>query len=60
MSVEDIVLLLEFCFKNTYISFQCQFYEQVEGAAMSSVISPILAHLYMEYFEQKALSTASP
>ena len=50
---------MEFCFKNTYFSFQGQFYEQVEGAAMGSPVSPIVANLYMEYFEQKALSTAT-
>ena len=59
MSIQDIVLLLEFCLKNTYFSFQGQFHEQVEGAAVGSLVSPIVAHLYMEYFEQKALSTAS-
>ena len=59
MEVSDIVLLLEFCLKNTYFSFQDQFYEQVEGAAMGSPVSPIVANLYMEYLEQKALSTAS-
>ena len=36
MEVGDIILLLEFCLKNTYFSFQGQFYEQVEGAAMGS------------------------
>ena len=29
MEVVDIILLLEFCLKNTYFSFQGQFYEQV-------------------------------
>ena len=29
MEVRDIILLLEFCLKNTYFSFQGQFYEQV-------------------------------
>ena len=57
MEVSDIILLLEFCLKNTYFSFQDQFYEQVEGAAMGSPVSPIVANLYMEYLEQKALST---
>ena len=47
-----------FCLKNTYFSFQDQFYEQVEGAAMGSLVSPIIANLYIEYLEQKALSTA--
>ena len=58
MEVGNIILLLEFCLKNTYFSFQDQFYEQVEGAAMGSPVSPIVANLYMEYLEQKALSTA--
>ena len=60
MSVGHIALLLEFCLKNTYFSFQDQFYEQVEGVAMGMPESPIAANLYMkEYFEEKALSTAS-
>ena len=59
MSVWDIVFLLEFFLKNTYFSFQGQFYEQVEGTAMGLPIHPIAAKLYMEYFGKKALSTAS-
>ena len=58
MEVSDIILLLEFCLKNTYFSFQDQFHEQVEGVAMGSPVSPFVANLYMEYLEQKALSTA--
>ena len=45
LPVEDITLLLEFCLKNTYFSFQGQFYEQVKGAAMGSPVSPIVANL---------------
>ena len=45
MEVGDIILLLEFCLKNTYFSFQGQLYEQVEGAAMGSPVSPIVANL---------------
>ena len=58
MEVSDIILLLEFCLKNTYFSSQGQFYEQVEGAAMGSPVSLIVANLYLKYLEQKALSTA--
>ena len=58
MGVNDIILLLEFCLKNTYFSFQGQFFEQVEGAAMGSPVCPIVANLYMEYLEQIALHTA--
>ena len=53
LAVNDILLLLEFCLKNTYFSFQDQFYEQVEGVAMGSPVSPIIINLYMEYLEQK-------
>ena len=58
MGVNDIILLLEFCLKNTYFSFQDQFFEQVKGAAMGSLVSPIVANLYMEYLMKKALTTA--
>ena len=58
LTVSDIILLLEFCLKNTYFSFQDQFYQHVEGTAMGSQVSSIVANLYMEYLEQKALSTA--
>ena len=34
MSVKHIIMLLEFCSKNTHFIFQGRFYEQTEGAAM--------------------------
>ena len=58
LSVQDIIELLGFCLHNTYFSFQNKFYEQVEGAAMGSLVSPIVANLYMEHFERKALRSA--
>ena len=58
LPVEDIILLLEFCLKNNNFSFQGQFHEQVEGVYMGLPVSLIVTNLYMEYFEQKALSTA--
>ena len=58
LPVEDTTIFLEFCLKNTYFSFQGQFYEQVKGAAMGSQVNLIVANLYMEYFEQKDLCTA--
>ena len=59
LPVKAIILLLEFCLKNMYFSVKDQFYEQVKGAAMDSQVSPIVANLHMEHFEQKALSTAT-
>ena len=40
MGVNDIILLLGFCLKNTYFSFQDQFFEQVEGMTMGFPSKP--------------------
>ena len=45
MSVNHIISLLEFCLGSTYFTFKGRFYEQQEGAAMGSPISPIVANL---------------
>ena len=58
MSTQNILDLLEFSLCNTYFLFQGQYYEQTQGAAMGSPVSPVLANLYMEFFEDRALSTA--
>ena len=42
----------------TYFLFQEQFYKHVEGAPMASSVSPIVANLYMEHFEEVALRKA--
>ena len=52
LSVQNIIELLGFCLHNNYFSFQNKFYEQVEGVAMGSPVSPIVANLYMECFER--------
>ena len=38
--------------------FKKKFYEQIEGVAMGSPVSPIVANLFMEDFERKALASA--
>ena len=58
LSVQDIIELFGYCLHNTYFSFQNKFYEQVEGVAMASLVSPVVANLYMEHFERKALQSA--
>ena len=59
LSVQNIIELIGFCLHNTYFSFQNKFYEQVEGAAMGSLVSPTVANLYMKHFEREALWSAS-
>ena len=58
MPVDTILELLAFCLNNTYFVFQDTFYEQTKGAAMGSPISPIIANIFMEAFEQRAIAAA--
>ena len=58
MTVNNITCLLEFCLSSTYFTFQDKFYEQAEGAAMGSPISPIVANLCMEDFEMRTINTS--
>ena len=58
MSIENIICLLEFCLNSTYFMFQGKYFEQLEGAAMGSPISPIVANLYMESFEVEPIRSA--
>ena len=57
MSISQIISLLEFCLTHTYFLFQGKYYEQVQGAAMGSPISPLIANIFMEEFEVKALQS---
>ena len=57
MSIPQIIILLELCLTNTYFLLQDRYSEQVQGAAMGSPISPLIANIFMEEFEVKVLST---
>ena len=58
LSVKNITRLLEYCLTSTYFIFQGRFFEQQEGATVGSLISPIVANLYIEQFEKQAINTA--
>lgn len=55
----EVCSLVELCLHFTYLQFEGTFFEQVDGAAMRSPLSPIVANLFMEGFERKALEMAS-
>ena len=57
MPADTNLELLGFCLNNTYYVFQDTFYEQTKGAAMGSPISPIIANIFMEAFENRAITT---
>ena len=50
LSRNTIVDLLELCLTFTYFLYRNEYYQQMEGAAMGSPASPIVANIYMEGF----------
>ena len=54
----EVIQLLEACVNCTYFIYNGTFFQQIHGAAMGSPVSPILCNLYMEDFENRALTTA--
>jgi len=51
----DLIPLIEHYF--TYFSYNNQFYEQYSGVAMGSPISPVIANIFIEYFEKEVLTS---
>ena len=49
--------LAEICLRSTFFSFHGEIFEQTSGVAMGSPLSPIVANLFMEKFESKALDS---
>ena len=54
----DIASLIRLYLTTTYFQFGSDFNEQVEGVAMGTHLSPVVANIYMQDFAQKALRTA--
>ena len=52
--------LVGLCLNSAIFSFMGELYEQTCGVAMGSPPSPIIANLFMENFEQKALNSTNP
>ena len=57
MTANHVRDLLLTCLKTTYFLYDGVIYSQVEGAAMGSPVSPIVANLFMEWFEENAINT---
>ena len=57
--IDNLMEMLTFCVETTYFGMGFDIYRQEEGLAMGSPLSPVLANLYMEYFEEMALGSTS-
>lgn len=60
LPVSKIIALVRLCVSTNYFSFQNEFYRQKFGCAMGGNLSPVLANLYMEYFESVLLPQIKP
>ena len=58
MSPKEIAALAKTCLETTYFSQNGKYFQQTEGASMGSPLSPVIANLYMEEFEEKAIQEA--
>ena len=54
----QIANLLDFVLRSTYFQYNGSIYEQLEGVAMGSPVSTVIANLYMETFEEQAIESA--
>jgi hypothetical protein len=58
LQVEAIMELLEVCLRTKYFPVEDKFFQQRDGTAMGSSLSPIVSNIFMENFEKLALDTA--
>ena len=57
LTIDDILRLLSLCLNATFVSFMEQHYQQVQGTAMGSPVSVVVADIVMQTVEQNVLET---
>ena len=57
LTIDEICDLTNLCLRSTFFRFNDCFYEQKDGTAMGSPLSPVVANIFMEDFEGTALVT---
>ena len=59
MDVNTIISPIRFCLTNTSFLYGGKPYQQLDGVAMGSPLSPVIANIFMADLEEKALAGAS-
>ena len=57
--IDNLMEMLTFWVETTFFGMRSDIYRQEEGLVMGSPLSPVLANIYMEYFEEMALGSIS-
>ena len=57
---DEVMQLLKLVLENCVFTFQDRFFKQLHSATMGSPCSPVVANIYMEYFENLALGPELP
>ncbi|XP_076352553.1 uncharacterized protein LOC143247881 [Tachypleus tridentatus] len=57
MKTDAIMELTTICLQSTYFQYNEELYKQTDGLAMGSPLSPILADIFMEDFEERVPSS---
>ena len=55
ISVPQLMELTSLCLRSTYFQLGDKLYEQTDGAAVGSPLSPVIANLYLESLEETAI-----
>jgi hypothetical protein len=56
---DDILALLKLVLTSTYFRVNGQYFEQTDGVAMGSPLSPVIANFFMEEFKKRAFNQAT-
>ena len=59
ISIDNLSEMLTFCVETTYFGMGSDIYRPEEGLAMGSSLLPVLANVYMEYFQEMTVGSAS-
>ena len=59
LPLEGVMELLRCCRHNSYFQVKDKFYAQDDGLPMDSLLSSVIANLYMEWFKTHAINTAT-